>query len=382
MSATALHGISIVGAYNTRQARVLEGQTSRTVMLDAIRGVLADAGLGARDLDGVSVRAGESSAFWVHQLGGRPSWAGSALMGVPALLEAASAIAAGLCEVVLVGDAQAGEYRVHDKTAPWTRPSSEFVECFGLYTAVEFALIARRHMELYGTRPEHLAEVAATIRNNGSINPGAVYFGRGPYLPQDILASPMVADPFHLLDCATTSEGGCAVILAAEHRARDLQSIPVYLLGGGMEKLGQSYTAAPVWDEVGYVGRAAAARAFAQASLLPRDVDVCEFYDPFSFEIIRQFEAYGFCGEGEGGPFVMDGRIGLAGEFPICTDGGTMSCGHAGTMQNLQRMVAAVEQLRGAAGVRQVKDARVAMCSNFGAAAMMTDVILLGQQRP
>jgi acetyl-CoA acetyltransferase len=115
----------------------------------------------------------------------------------------------------------------------------------------------------------------------------------------------------------------------------------------------------------------------------PTDVDVCEFYDPFSFEIIRQFEAYGFCGEGEGGDFVMDGTIGPGGRFPITTDGGLMSYSHGGaTVQLLQRVIRAVQQLRGDCATRQVPGARVAMCSNGGAGALFTDVMLLGRDQP
>ncbi len=112
-------------------------------------------------------------------------------------------------------------------------PGHEFVIPWGLFTAAEFALIARRHMHMYGTTPEQLARVAAAIRNNGHANPEAVYYGRGPFTPGDILASRMVADPFHILDCSTTTEGGCALVLTTEERARDLRKPPVAVLGGG-----------------------------------------------------------------------------------------------------------------------------------------------------
>ena len=89
----------------------------------------------------------------------------------------------------------------------WTRPSNEFVECFGLYTAAEFALMAQRHMHLYGTKREALSEVAAAIRMNGARHPDAVMYGR-EVTPADVEASRMVADPFHLFDCCINSEGG------------------------------------------------------------------------------------------------------------------------------------------------------------------------------
>ena len=108
--------------------------------------------------------------------------------------------------------------------------------------------------------------------------------------------------------------------MTTAERARDLDVTPVYLLGGALERQGMAYVAAPVWDRCGLVGRFAAEKAFAQCGLAPGDVDVCEFYDPFSFEIIRQFEAFEFCAEGEGGDFVMDGNIAPGGRFPVTTD--------------------------------------------------------------
>ena len=112
-----------------------------------------------------------------------------------------------MADVVLIVTSEAGVYTERASTAPWTRPGHEFVIPWGMFTAAEFALVARRHMHMYGTTPEQLAKVAATIRNNGHVNPEAVYYGRGPFTPDDILASRMVADPFHILDCSTTSRG-------------------------------------------------------------------------------------------------------------------------------------------------------------------------------
>jgi acetyl-CoA acetyltransferase len=378
--------VAIAGVYNTRQERVIADLTSEELTIDAIRGVLADAGLAPTDIDGVACTAGVGggrphSWHFVHLLGGRPSWTGSMGAGIPALLEAASAIAAGLCEVALVANAQTGVYKDRAAVAPWTRPENEFVQCWGMFTAAQFALVARRHMHLYGTKPEQMAEVAVTIRNNGSRNPEAVYYGRGPFTREDILNSRLIADPFHLLECASTSEGGCGVILTTAERARDLRQKPVYFLGGGEDRRGPSYVLPPLWEKVGWVGRAAAQRSFRMAGLAPKDVDVCEFYDPFSFEVVRQFEAFGFCGEGEGGDFVMDGRIALDGECPLATDGGLMSFSHPGSAQLSQRVVEAVKQLRGTCGDRQVPNARVAMVSNSGSASFHMETLLLGTEQ-
>ncbi|MBL7493505.1 thiolase family protein [Frankia sp. AgB1.9] len=378
---------AVVGAYNTVQARRLPGETSTSLLLDAVAGVLADAGAALADVDGICA-PGMGGAL-VYDLGLGPAWQG-AQPGIGAVLEAAAAISTGQADCVLVVTAEAGTYTEHTATAPWTRPENEFVIPWGMFTVAEFALIARRHMIQYGTTPEQLAAVAATIRNNGHANPAAVYAGRGPFTPADVLASRLVADPFHLLDCSTTSEGGCALLLTTAERAADLRRVPVHVLSGGSDHLGPSYRYPPAWDHVGrrpgapvngLVGRRAFERALANAGLCRDDVDVLELYDPFSFEIIRQLEAFGFCEPGEGGPFVADGHIAIDGSHPVTTDGGTMSFSHAGSsVQMLQRVIRGVEQLRGDCGpALQVPGADVALCTAGGAGALFLTLVLLGR---
>jgi acetyl-CoA acetyltransferase len=380
---------AIVGVHNTRQGRRLDGETSRSLALKAIHGALADAGLGLDDVDGISASPHSTSLIYDLRLG--PAWQGLAF-GVGMITEALTAIEHGMADVVVLVAAQAGEYRDHEATAPWTRPENEFVAPWGMFTTAEFALIARRHMHVYGTTREQLSIVAATIRNNGSRNPEAVYYQRGPFAPEDITASRRIADPFHLLDCATTSEGGCALVIANLEKVSDKVDVtgrPIHVLGSGADFHGPSYQHPPAWDLVGrrgdhvngVVGRRAAERAFSHAGLRPDDVDVLELYDPFSFEIIRQLEAFGFCGDGEGGPFVADGHIGIDGSHPVTTDGGTMSFSHAGSNpQMMQRAVRAVQQLRGQAGDLQVPGAHTALCSNGGAGALFTTVLILGDE--
>ncbi len=205
-------------------------------------------------------------------------------------------------------------------------------------------------------------------------------FGR-PVTPADVEASRMVADPFRLLDCCINSEGGAGILLTTEERARDLDVTPIFVLGGGLDRQGMSYVTAPVWDRHGWVGRRAARSSFEQCGLQPSDVDVAELYDPFSFELIRQFEAFDFCGEGEGGDFVMDGRIRIDGELPVATNGGLLSYSHAGVVQMLQKPINAALQLRGdLADCLTVPGAEVAIASNGGAGALFCDVMLVGRE--
>jgi acetyl-CoA acetyltransferase len=366
----------IVGAFNTRQARRLDGETSHTVTLGAVRGALADAGLDIRDVDGLNVLPGldyqNGTRVFGYALGIPYFWVGRQAPGPASVLEAAAAISSGVCDVVVLAAGEAGIHTDSSSVAPWTRPANEFIECWGLMTPAEFALSAKEYMHRFSVDPLKVAYVASVIRNNGARNPEAIYYDRGPFTPEDILASRLIADPYHLLDCAMTGEGGSALVLTTAERARDLPSRAVRVLSGGSESWGPSYTHPPTYDRVGMLGRQAAERAFAVAGIGRDDVDVFELYDNFSWEIIRYFEAFGYCAVGEGADFVADGAIEVGGRYPVVTDGGTMSHSHTGESQRHQRVVQAVRQLRGTTSANQVPDARTAMVAALG------DVILLG----
>lgn len=376
MASSACRAV-IVGAFNTRQARVLEGENSDTVTLSAIEGALADAGLAIGDVDGLNILPGldyqNGTRKFGYALGIPFFWAGRAAPGPAAVLEAASAIESGVCDTIVLAAGEAGLHTDRSTVAPWTRPAHEFIECWGLMTPAEFALAAQEYMTRFAVDPLKVAYIAAVIRNNGARNPEAVYYGRGPFTPEDILASRLIAEPYHLLDCATTAEGGSALVLTTAERARDLPQVPIEVLGGGSESWGPSYTHPPTYERVGMLGRRAGDRAFARAGLDRSDVDVFELYDNFSWEIIRYFEALRYCEVGDGPDFVADGAIEVGGRYPIVTDGGTMSHSHTGESQRHQRVVQAVRQLRGTSAANQVQDARVALVAALG------DIVLIGR---
>jgi acetyl-CoA acetyltransferase len=386
-----LRDVAIVGIYTTRQARDLPGLRTFDLVIEAVRGAIADAGLTPSDIDGAAVqwpiRSGSTldvSSNWAPWLNKRLRWTNDDLLdiaGVRGVLKAASAISAGLCETVVIGSGLGG--RVELKHPPGEEGAAvgsmldlEFSTPFGQWVMPHFALVAQRHMHEYGTTPEQLAQVAATIRNNGHINPEAVMFGRGPYTVDDVLASRMVASPLHLLDCCLVAQGGFAMVLTSAERARSLPHPPVLVGGGGMEFLRGAYAGPARLDELETLGSQACEQALQMAGTELGDVDVFSLYDATSFEVIRQVEMLGLCGVGEGGPFVDSGAIARDGAFPVNPDGGLLSHSWATPGHLSQRVIEGVRQLRGSA-VNQVDDAEVALVSNAGSGTHHIEVAVL-----
>jgi acetyl-CoA acetyltransferase len=376
----SLRDIAIVGVGMTDQARELPTDSLR-VSLRAAKAALQDAGLEKSQIDGIAARwpgpggtvFQPGSADWAGLLGTPIRWIGDSYpQGIPGLLDAAAAISAGLCHTVLVTGGQAGVMRAEGgKVASYTRPDNEFVEPFGSFTTVQFALVAQRYLHRYPDAREGMALAAASIRNNGHVNPQAVMYGRGPYTAKDVLDAPRVVEPFSRLDLCLATEGGAAMVVTTLDRARELRQPPIRVLGGGMEWVRQQYVDPPRYEEVWDIGADAARRAFAMAGLGPEDVDIAQLYDVNSYEVLRQFEALGFCGEGEGADFVAERGIGLDGGLPTCTDGGVMSFSHIGWGAPTLKIVEAVRRLR--------DGANVALVAGAGSGAQYYNLALLGR---
>lgn len=384
-----LHGVAIAGVGLTEQASELP-LNSLQVSLHAARAALADAGMGVGDIDGIAARwpgpggtvFGPGSADWAGLLGAPVRWIGDTYpQGVPALLDAAAAIAAGLCHTVLVTGGQAGVMLAEaGRVASYTRPANEFVEPFGSFTAAQFALVAQRYMHRFPGARAGMAQAAAAIRSSGAANPGAVRAGQ-PCTAQDVLDAPMVVDPFTRLDLCLANEGAAAMVITSLERARAAPRVPVVVLGGGAEWMRQQYVDPPRYEEVWRIGADAASRAFSMAGVERADVDCLQLYDVNSYEVLRQFEALGFCGEGEGSDLVAEAGIGIDGRLPTCTDGGLMSFSHIGWGATTLKIVEAVRQLRGESGSCQVASAEVALVAGAGAGAQYYNLALLGRDR-
>jgi acetyl-CoA acetyltransferase len=361
------------------------GRTELTLQADAAVTALTDAGLTTADVDGVFTASNDMS--WIpsvlvaEYLGVHASYTDSTNIGgssFEALVgHAAAAIAAGLCEVALItyGSTQRSRRsRTLGASGP-ARMTAQFQDPVGLPLPVgAYALAARRHVHLYGTTPEQLAQVAVDARAWAQLNPVAKM--RGPLSVADVLASPLIADPLHLLDCCLVTDGAGAVVLTSATLARQSRQRPVWVLGHG------SADSHATIDNMSHLTQPSSthsgSRAFAMAGVRPDEIDVAQIYDSFTITPILSLETLGFCGPGEGGPFVVERGTGPGGSFPMNTTGGGLSFAHPG-MLGIFLLIEAVAQLRGEAGARQVANPRLAIAHGTGGALSSAATVILGR---
>ncbi|MBA2326089.1 MAG: acetyl-CoA acetyltransferase [Actinobacteria bacterium] len=364
--------VAIIGAALSDIGRT-DGRSPFELHYQAATRALADAGLEHSDVDGfASHGTGLLAPIEVAEyLGLRPNWADGTGVGGSTwefmVEHATAAIAQGHVEVVLLvyGSTSRADLKVRRRATSnlsfGNRGPVQFDAPFGHTLIAKYAMSARRHMHEFGTKIEQLAEIAVSARYNASLNPEAYY--RDPITTADVLESPVIADPLTKLHCCIRSDGGGAVVLTSEDRARDLARQPVWVLGTG-EAI--SHTTMSEWEDFTESPAArSGALAFERAGVTPEDIDVCQIYDAFTPMVLLSLEALGFCKKGAGGPFVEDGSLRVGGSLPTNTDGGGLSACHPG-MRGIFLLVEAVRQLRGEAGDRQVPDARLACVNGTG----------------
>jgi acetyl-CoA C-acetyltransferase len=374
--------VTVVGAYE-HPTRHAPDKSDFQFYQECAAGALEDAGLTSKDLDGLCVAAssqygGDLSDPAPNRIADyfniSPRFVDTTYVGGASaqfmFRRAAMAIEMGLANcILLVYCARPRSKRVPvgsgglaTRGISVLRPTQEsFEEIYGMTTMGTFAMTIARHMKLYGTKEEHMAQVAVTIRNHARLNPEARY--RDEITVDDVLESRMISKPLRLLDCCAITDGGGALVLASPEVAAGCKTDPVYLIGAG-EALTRGDGGLGDWMDVGT--RTAAPIAFQDAGITHKDVDTVQIYDATAFHPIQQMEDLGFCGIGEGGDFLDGGRrIALGGELPINTDGGGLSSNHAVT-RGIFVMIEAVRQLRGNCGDRQVKDAKIAIASATG----------------
>ena len=298
---------------------------------------------------------------------------------------AASAIAAGVAEVVVsVYAATPRSGRMRGEGGPgrgrWNmggpNPMAEWEMPYGLRQPMgAYALAASRHMAVYGTTPEQLAQIAVSTRQWAALNPRARF--QDPITIDDVLDSPMQSSPLHLLDCCLVTDGAGAFVMTSAERARDLPKPPVYVLGAATCHDHQMISQMP--DLATTAGAVSGPRAFETAGVKPGDVSLLMGYDSFTITQLLHFEDLGFCAKGEGGAFVENGRIGPGGSLPTNTNGGGLSYTHPG-MYGMFLVVEAVRQLRGECGARQIPTHDVAVAHGSGGVLSCMSTVVMGTE--
>lgn len=335
----------------------------------AIIAAVDDAGLRIEDIDGFAFYSGGfdtgmlMETLGIPEVGFTASIMGSGGGSAGSLGLAASAIVSGVARTVIcVGGLQQIGQRFGAITSSYeVTPETSFFASTGLIGPGHlFALLASRHMHLYGTTREHFAAVALNARANALATPHAVM--HRPLTLEDYLAAPMIAEPHCLFDFCLENDGAIAAVVTTAERAADLRQPPVRIMAGvhgGARDWGRSLYWMNMPEETfASSGNAAIARRlYAMAGIGPEDIDIVQFYDHFTSQVIMQIEDYGFCNKGEGGPFAASGAIAIDGALPINTDGGQLSGGYIWGMTHVRE---AVEQLRGTAA-NQVAGAEVAL---------------------
>lgn len=274
-------------------------------------------------------------------------------------------VASGMSDVVLVGGVEKmTDVTGHEATyALGTAADQEYEGYHGMTFPGLYALIARAHMEKYGTTREQLAMVAVKNHDNGSKNPLAQF----PFkiTVDSVLNSVMVADPLRILDCSPITDGAAAVILCPAEMARKKKKPVVKIIGTGhaTDTIALSQRKDITWLEATYQ---AAKRAYAMANKKTGDIDLVEVHDCFTIAEICVIEALGFVEKGKGGQAVEKGLTFLKGKIPVNASGGLKAKGHPVGATGVAQVVEIVKQLRGEAGERQVKGARVGMTQNMG----------------
>jgi acetyl-CoA acetyltransferase len=338
---------------------------------------LEDAGLTIADVDGYATPSMTNAMMgairMAEHLGLRPSWIDGTNSGGSAfevLVEhAADAIAAGHAETVLVTYGQASRSAGRNigtagRGGNLAAGPDQWELPFGNTLVGAYALAAQRHMHQYGTTSEQLAAIAVQTRANAASNPKAMY--RDPIGVDKVLSSPMIADPLHMLDCCVISDGGGAIVLTSEERARDLRQKPVYVAG-----------AASACDHVGVAwmpdftttpAAVCGPKALARAGVSIADVDLAMLYDSFTITVLLQFEDLGFCAKGEGGPYAAST------ELRYNTDGGGLSACHPG-MRGIFLLLEAVRKIR--AG-----ESKVALANGSGGELSAMGTVVLTAEPP
>lgn len=379
--------IVIVGAAETEQLGVIPDMSELDLRAAAAHAALADAGLTMADIDGITTSS-ESPIEMAHYLGITPTWYdGTSVGGCSFLIHvrhAAAAIAAGLCETVLVLHGQSGRSRVGMGGGMMAKsPSStqaQFQNLYGLAGPPNmFTLPVKRFLDKTGNNEEQMASVVAAQSEWSADNPRA--FRQGEVTVDDVLNSKMIAYPFRKLQCCVVTDGGGALVVTSRKKAeaRGADKPLVYVLGTG------EAADAPLIQNLDDAVSSKAFRissklAFDSAGLTPADIDHLMVYDAFAHLPLYALEDLGFVGRGESGAFIAEGNTRPGGKLPLNTNGGGLRYTHTG-LYGMFAMLEAVRQLRGEAH-RQVEGVTTSLIQGVGGMFTAASTLIFSNERP
>jgi acetyl-CoA acetyltransferase len=386
--------VAIAGMGESRIGRV-PGISSLGLHAEAARAACEDAGIDKAEIDGVinngsyydyHVRPAMAFAeyFGIHStarfISTNPN--GSAAASGQMLHQAAALILAGECEMVLVVSADNFLSALGSAGAVGALAANrdkEFEAPYGPILPACFAMVARRYMHETGATSEMLAAVAVNQREHASRNSRAQM--RKPIAIEDVLASEMIADPLHKLDCSLISDGGAAVLVTTAERAARMRKPPVYVRGAadvnGDGRAGRMYQALAQSRDVTRLGtERTVPEALAAAGLKREDVDVVACYDPFTIMPLLHLESAGFAERGQAGKLALDGELRVGGKLPVNPHGGLLSYCHPGNPGAFFMVTEMVRQLRGEAE-NQVQGAEHALVLGYGGELAIWPVTVL-----
>ncbi|HEY7053982.1 MAG TPA: thiolase family protein [Mycobacterium sp.] len=347
--------------------------------------VIDDAGLDATVVNGLLCHGLAESDMFVPatlseylglplNFGERVDLGGATSAGM--VWRAAVAVELGLCDAVLAvvpGSTQLPRSDRRPAAAPawygassnnFGSPQAEFEIPYGnVGQNAPYAQIAQRYAAQYGYDPAALAKIAVDQRTNACAHPDAVFHGK-PLTVADVLDSPMIADPIHMLETVMRVQGGAGVLIANADLARRSRHRPVWIKGFGEHIAFKTPTYAA--DLMTTPIAAAAERAFTTAGLSRRDVDVASIYDCYTITVLMSLEDAGFCAKGGGMAWLTQHDLTHRGDFPLNTAGGQLSFGQAGMAGGMHHVVDAARQVMGRAGDAQVSDCHTAFVSGTG----------------
>jgi len=375
---------AIVGIGELKPTRRTQGKTTLEMIANVARMALEDSGLELGHIDGLLVgpQVGETPqhvpATVCEYLGIKPIMANvvdlGGASGAGMVWRAAAAINAGMCNAVLCVLANTREEI--PPRSPNRNPIREFDVPFGASGAnISYALLMQAHMAKYGSTAEDFALIAAWSRKNAQLNPNAIFYDK-PVTLEDILNSPMIASPLHLLEIVMPVAGGEAVIVVSPKRAQKLTKNAVQILGAGEKVTHRSVSQSP--DLTSGPLKIAIEHAFKQSKTKVSKMDLLSFYDCYTVLAAITIEDAGLCAPGGFGQWVRDHDLSHAGEMPFNTHGGQLGFGQPDLAGGMTHIVEAVRQLRGDAAGRQIQNAQTALVTGNGATMSEATALILG----